>query len=93
MATILLRVPVEAEPKVVYDALASSEGVNGWWSNHTEGPAGVGSTMKVAFPDAADDIRFRSYRGNIRRAGRVALSIGTPRVDRHNDFVRCSDRR
>jgi len=52
MATILLRVPVEAEPKVVYDALASSEGVNGWWSNHTEGPAGVGSTMKVAFPDA-----------------------------------------
>lgn len=52
MATILLRMPVEAEPKVVYDALASSEGVNGWWSNHTEGPAGVGSKMKVAFPDA-----------------------------------------
>ncbi|MDQ3951377.1 MAG: SRPBCC domain-containing protein [Actinomycetota bacterium] len=52
MATILLRVPVDAEPKVVYDALATSEGVNGWWSNHTEGPAGAGSTMKVAFPDA-----------------------------------------
>jgi uncharacterized protein YndB with AHSA1/START domain len=52
MATILLRMPVEAEPKAVYDAVALSEGVNGWWSNHTEGPAGVGSTMKVAFPDA-----------------------------------------
>jgi uncharacterized protein YndB with AHSA1/START domain len=52
MATILLRMPVEAEPRVIYDALASSEGVNGWWSNHTEGPSGVGSTMKVAFPDA-----------------------------------------
>lgn len=52
MATILLRMPVEAEPKVIYDALASSEGVNGWWSNHTEGPAGVGSTMKASFPDA-----------------------------------------
>jgi uncharacterized protein YndB with AHSA1/START domain len=52
MATILLRVPVDAEPKVVYDALATTEGVNGWWSNHTDGPAGVGSTMKVAFPDA-----------------------------------------
>ncbi len=50
MATIVLRTPVEAEPKVVYDALASAEGVNGWWSNRTEGPAGVGSTMKVAFP-------------------------------------------
>lgn len=52
MATILLRIPVEAEPKVIYDALATTEGVNGWWSNHTDGPAGVGSTMKVAFPDA-----------------------------------------
>ena len=52
MATILLRVPVDAEPKIVYDALSTSEGVNGWWSDHTEGPDGVGSTMKVAFPDA-----------------------------------------
>jgi uncharacterized protein YndB with AHSA1/START domain len=52
MATILLRAPVEADPKTVYDNLVTSEGVNGWWSNHTEGPAGVGSTMKVAFPDA-----------------------------------------
>lgn len=52
MATILLRMPVEAEPKVIYDSIATSEGVNGWWSNHTEGPSGVGSTMKVGFPDA-----------------------------------------
>jgi hypothetical protein len=52
MATILLRMPVEAEAKVIYDALTTSEGVNAWWSNHTEGPAGVGSTMKVAFPEA-----------------------------------------
>lgn len=52
MATILLRMPVDAEPKTAYEALATSDGVNGWWSNHTEGPDGVGSTMKVAFPDA-----------------------------------------
>jgi len=52
MATILLRMPVEAEPKAVYENLATSDGVNGWWSNHTEGPDGVGSTMKVAFRDA-----------------------------------------
>jgi hypothetical protein len=52
VATILLRVPVRAADKVVHDALATSEGVNGWWSNHTEGPDGVGSTMKVAYPDA-----------------------------------------
>lgn len=54
MATILLRVPLGAdvEAKTAYDALATAEGVNGWWSNHTEGPEGIGSTMKVAFPDA-----------------------------------------
>jgi hypothetical protein len=52
MATILLRTPVDADPKVIYETVATSEGVNGWWSNHTEGPDGVGSTMKVAFPDA-----------------------------------------
>jgi uncharacterized protein YndB with AHSA1/START domain len=52
MATILLRVPLDAKPNDVYEALATSEGVNGWWSNHTEGPEGVGSSIKVAFPDA-----------------------------------------
>jgi uncharacterized protein YndB with AHSA1/START domain len=52
LATILLRVPVEADPNVAYDAVSTSEGLNGWWSNHTEGPQGVGSTMQVAFPDA-----------------------------------------
>jgi uncharacterized protein YndB with AHSA1/START domain len=52
MATILLRVPVDADPKAIYENVATSDGINGWWSNHTEGPDGVGSTMKVAFPDA-----------------------------------------
>ncbi len=52
MAKILLRVPVGADAGSVYKALATSDGVNGWWSNHTEGPVGVGSTMKVSFPDA-----------------------------------------
>lgn len=52
MATILLRMPVDAEPNEIYDKVATSEGVNGWWSNHTDGPNGLGSTMKVSFPDA-----------------------------------------
>lgn len=51
MATILLRMPVDAETKAAYEGVATSEGVNGWWSNHTEGPDGTGSTMKVGFPD------------------------------------------
>jgi hypothetical protein len=52
MAKILLRVPVDSDPATIYDAVATSGGVNSWWSNHTEGPEGVGSTMKVSFPDA-----------------------------------------
>jgi uncharacterized protein YndB with AHSA1/START domain len=34
MTTILLRVPVEADPKVAFDALSTADGVKGWWSNH-----------------------------------------------------------
>jgi uncharacterized protein YndB with AHSA1/START domain len=52
MAKILLRMPVDADPGAIYEALATSAGVNAWWSNHTGGPDGVGSTMKVSFPDA-----------------------------------------
>jgi len=52
MATILLRMPVDTEPKAVYESLVTSDGVNGWWSNHTQGPEGIRSIMKVAFPDA-----------------------------------------
>ena len=52
MASIQLRVPIEADPKVVFDSVAPSEGVNAWWSNHTQGPSGLNSTMKVSFPDA-----------------------------------------
>ena len=52
MATILLRVPVDSEPKPTYEAVATTQGVNGWWSNHTQGPEGPGSMMKVGLPDA-----------------------------------------
>jgi hypothetical protein len=51
VATILLRVPVEADAGSTYKALSTGEGVNSWWSNHSEGPDGVGSIMKVGFPD------------------------------------------
>ena len=52
MANILLRVPIEADRDAIFDAVATSQGIKGWWSNRTEGPAGTNSTMKVAFPDA-----------------------------------------
>jgi len=62
MATILLRVPVEAEPKVVHEAVATTAGVSGWWSERTEGPEGLGSNMKVAFPDAPMTFDFEVTR-------------------------------
>jgi uncharacterized protein YndB with AHSA1/START domain len=58
VASILLRVPIEADPDAIFNAVATSEGVNGWWSNHTEGPAGPNSIMKVAFPDVAMTFDF-----------------------------------
>ena len=58
MANILLRVPIEAEPDGIFEALATSEGVTGWWSSRTEGPFGPDSTMKVAFPDASMTFDF-----------------------------------
>lgn len=59
MTKILLRVPVAAEAEPVYRALATEEGVRGWWSSRTQGPAGVDSEMKVAFPDAPTTFDFR----------------------------------
>ncbi len=59
MTTILLRVPVDSDPKTVYEAVATTQGVNGWWSNHTQGPEGVGSTIKVGIPDAPMTFDFQ----------------------------------
>lgn len=58
MPTILLRTPVDAEPKATYEALTTAEGIQGWWSNHSEGPDGVGSTLKVLFPEAPTSFDF-----------------------------------
>jgi hypothetical protein len=62
VATILLRIPVEAEPKSIYEAVSTSDGVGGWWSERTQGPDGVGSTMKVSFPDAPMTFDFEVTR-------------------------------
>jgi hypothetical protein len=51
MATILLRVPIDAADDAIYESLSNPDGVAGWWSNRTQGPSGRGSIMKVAFPD------------------------------------------
>ena len=59
MASILLRVPVDSDEKSAYEAVATSDGVKGWWSSKTEGPDGVDSTMRVSFPDAPITFDFK----------------------------------
>lgn len=59
MASILLRVPVAADRASIFDAVATSDGVRGWWSNHVQGPSGPNSTMSVAVPDAPMTFDFR----------------------------------
>jgi hypothetical protein len=59
MASILLRVPVDADEQTLYDTVATNEGVKGWWSSKTRGPEGVDSTMKVSFPDAPITFDFK----------------------------------
>jgi uncharacterized protein YndB with AHSA1/START domain len=51
VATILLRVPIEADENAIYETVTKPDGVAAWWSNRTEGPLGAGSVMKVTFPD------------------------------------------
>jgi hypothetical protein len=58
MAKILLRFPAAGEAGAAYGAISTQEGVRGWWSEKTEGPEGMGSTMKVSFPDAPISFHF-----------------------------------
>jgi uncharacterized protein YndB with AHSA1/START domain len=51
MATILLSLSIDADENRIYDTLTGPGSVAGWWSNHTEGPSGTGSVMKLAFPE------------------------------------------
>jgi hypothetical protein len=64
MAEILLRMPVEADADRIYSAVANEDGVQGWWSEKTTGPEGVGSTIKVSFPDAPITFDFEVTEAN-----------------------------
>ena len=46
MPDILHRVGVAAEPKRVFEALTTVEGVRGWWSEATHGDAGEGGAFQ-----------------------------------------------
>lgn len=51
MIDIIHRVGIKAPVSEVYQAIASVEGVAGWWTKETSGEARVGGTIRVSFRD------------------------------------------
>jgi hypothetical protein len=49
VADILHRVGLKASVDAVYKALATREGVAGWWTSNTEGESKVGGMLKFLF--------------------------------------------
>ena len=49
MADIIHRVGIKASPAEVYEALATVEGVAGWWTKDTTGTSKPGGTVDVRF--------------------------------------------
>lgn len=49
MVDIVHRIGIKAPPSRVYQALATAEGVAGWWTRETAGSAEVGGKLTVRF--------------------------------------------
>ena len=54
MVDILHRVGATASPAEVYAALATTEGLAGWWTEDTTGHAGVGGVIRFRFEGAPE---------------------------------------
>lgn len=51
MADIIHRIGIKAPPAKVYDALATVDGVAGWWTTETTGDSRVGGAFTTVFRD------------------------------------------
>lgn len=49
MTGINHRIGIKAPVSKVYEALATVEGIAGWWTNETTGESGVGGNVEVGF--------------------------------------------
>lgn len=56
MADIAHRIGIKSTPEVVYKALATREGVAGWWTEDTTGESRVGSALRVRFTSGGTEI-------------------------------------
>jgi uncharacterized protein YndB with AHSA1/START domain len=53
MVDIVHRIGVKAPPSKVYAALATAEGVAGWWTRETRGTSEVGQSLHLGFRSPA----------------------------------------
>lgn len=51
MADIIHRVGIKAAPAEVWSAVATADGVAGWWTRETSGTSNVGDLLTVRFRD------------------------------------------
>ena len=57
MADILHRVGIKASPDAVYKALATREGLAGWWTINTQGEGKVGGVLEFRFDAGGIDMK------------------------------------
>jgi uncharacterized protein YndB with AHSA1/START domain len=57
MVDIIHKVGIKAPISKVYAALATPEGVAGWWTKETTGGSKLGSTMKVVFHSPSGELK------------------------------------
>jgi uncharacterized protein YndB with AHSA1/START domain len=63
MADILHRIGVRtATPEKVYDALTTTDGLAGWWTEDTTGRGGVGDVLAFRFPVGGFDMKVLERR-------------------------------
>ncbi len=59
MSDIVHRVGIRATKREVFKALATSEGLKGWWTKRIEGESKVGFVLGFRFPDGGPDMRVK----------------------------------
>ena len=73
---ILHRVGIKASSEKVYDALATIDGIAGWWTTDTHGDSKVGGLIKFRFSHDGREIGgFDAKVVELRPAERVAWQV------------------
>lgn len=79
---------LRASPAAVHAALATPEGVRGWWTEDCDVPTEVGATVRVRFDCAKKDFRIeRLEPGRAVEWRCTAAYLDVPSVERRSEWV------